>query len=1162
MKAFGFFSSWLTRQPPFTLATLFGLLGAITNLFVIPMVANTDLVLGGIFTMMAALLMAPRYALLASLIATVGLVISWGHGWGFIWFPLEVFFVSWMVRYKVHALLADLIYWALIGVPLVYLVLNNTQDISTPMQSVILSKQVLNGYLYTLLASFITMLPGIRVLPGVRALPLPSLQAYLTQAFGITCTLCLLSYGLISERNYVVDHRQEVETKLEFTSQQLADNLRAELHHVEQSFALYARLVTQNPALTESDLLTGLLKVDANLTSVALIDAQGSIIRSAQQKKYQRALTSKNQQTYIDKASAKRAGETHQLQITPVLRRSRLNSFPTFAISIPIYQSNQGDVKYILQGLMDLRGFELTQQQLFKDSRIDYLVIDDQDRVLLSSKKLDLPQLSPLKAHPKDEESLPLPIDGLVIELPQGEKEYFDHSIQLSNYWQVMSLADATQELNYLQARYLKWALFIILASLAAVFLGKLLANLFTRPLLALLDFDRQSNLADVESHFHYLEHQQLYSSLERKSKALQVYYDSLEQQVHARTHELQALNERMNRVLQSSSDGILEIDAQGKVNFVNQTLAGWLGQKEHEIIGLSADRLLFPVDGVQTLEQCVHEARFTQVLAQGEGSLKLGNNIMELEFNVAPTLYKDGQVGAVVMMHNISSRKELQRNIEQARISAEHANQAKSDFVANMSHEIRTPLNAISGLVQLFDRKHLTQEQHQFLRRMEHGTDLLQGIVNDILDFSKIESGHLELERQAFDIEAVMSHLNLLLSARAQQHQLRLNCQVKEGVPRGLIGDPLRLTQVMMNLISNAIKFTPQGSIAATVSCLPDADDDKVKLRFEVSDTGIGIARDKLENLFMPFTQADSATTRQYGGTGLGLAISQRLVHLMGSQLEVTSILNHGSKFWFDIQLPVASPDQTLLQTPSTQLSTPNVKFSPQQVLIVEDNEVNLQITRLMLERIGLTPVLATGGEQALRILKQQPDLKLILMDLQMPEQDGLEVTAAIRQQPEFRDLPIIALTAHASLADKQRCLKGGMQDHLTKPVNMHELVRVLSRFLRYRTLSTQETSHRIPAPTAQDAAEQLRYFLRHFGQLDQELQSLVEFEAWADANALLGKALQATTSLPHNAIRGLIFTLQSEVAQGRCDDSQLQALRDQIEKLQSLNQQTDTVE
>ena len=1143
--------AWFSQRSSFVLAIGLGTLAAITNLFTIPMLANTDLVLGGVFTMIAAIMMPARYALLASLTGTLGLAISWQHGWGFLWFPLEVLFVNQMVRYKVHVLLADLIYWIMIGLPLVYLVLLTTEQLSSPMLQTILSKQVLNGYLYTLLASFLTMLPVIRHLPGTRTLPLPTLKTYLTKAFGMVCTICLLSYGLVSERNNTVAQQDLVDQELNFASLQLTNTINAEFRRISQTFSAYAELLEQGTIEADENVLKALLRTDNRLDSAHLLDDQGLPLFDVQRESFNKNLWAKPSKPNVDSLSAKQAITRHLVTISTFSESSKYSAYPSLVVSAPIYYPDQFRARGVLQGIIDLKTFELSLQNMFEGRQIDFVVFNEKQQVVFSSKALNLNALSTLQSAPQSSDALPLPLPGLMIERDQGAKDYFVAKAMLSQNWSALTLIDAEQVLDQLQARYLKWALFIVLASLVSVLLGQLIADLFTRPLLSVLKYDNDTSLQnEPPTEFHYDEQQQLHASLERKSKALKTYYNSLEHQVNTRTHELKVLNERMNRVLQSSSDGILEIGANGKVNFVNQALASWLDQTEAELVGQSVDSLLRPVDGTLTLSQCVHEARFNHVLAQGEGTLQLGSNLLELEFNASPSLHENGQIGAVIMLRNISNRKELQRSIELARELAEQAAQAKSDFVANMSHEIRTPLNAISGLIQLFERKNLSSDQRQYLRRMEHGSELLQSIVNDILDFSKIQSGHMELEQQAFDIEALVAHLRLLMLSRAKQNQLKLVCQVNEDVPKGLIGDPLRLTQILMNLLSNAIKFTHQGRVSLTVSQRPSGDDDKVHVRFEVSDTGIGIPSDKLSNLFNPFTQADTATTRQYGGTGLGLAISQRMVSLMGSQLEVSSILQRGSKFWFDIQMPVALPDQDLLQTPSSHF-TPraNIQFYPQQVLIVEDNEVNLQITRLMLERIGLIPIAATDGEQALRIIHQQPELDLVLMDLQMPGQDGLQTTRLLRQEPQFNGLPVVALTAHATLADKKRCLQAGMQEHLSKPVNMNELIRVLSRFLRYKAAPVEESE--VITIQAERVPEMIQTFLQKFGRLAEQLPPLVAIDALDEAELLVSKAIQAALPIPNQELKACLLNLQSEIRQQRPIESYLHQLNELLQTI-----------
>ncbi|MCM2681064.1 ATP-binding protein [Echinimonas agarilytica] len=1150
--------SSVSPQRPLVVAVILGLLAAFTNLFTIPMLANTSLVLGGVFTMLAAILMRPQYALLATLIGVMGLLINWQHGWGFIWFPLEAIFVNWMVRHRVHALVADLIYWLLIGIPIVYFVLVSINNLSPPMLATILTKQVLNGYLYTLIASFFAMLPFVRRQLNADELSLPSLKVYLTQAFGMISTVCLLAYGLMTERNYTISVEEDVKRSLSYSSQQLSDNLDNSLDELKHSFATYATLLEVSPLTNPQPTLEAMLKANPELAAIQLLDKSAEPIYSARRTSFNRPLMSSSNMIAFSNESALEAVKKHEVTLSKVMLKPSVSLYPLISVSAPLYETDQFHAQGVLQGLIDLKTIETRHQQLFIDDEVDYLVLDSSGAALFSSRDIAFPPLKKVVYSPQEMATLPLPVEAITLNLPDGERDYFYHETTLDSGWKLIVLSRTSETLSTLQRHYLNWALFIVLASLVSVALGQLIANLFTRPLEELLSLSnyenpQQANTSPVAPHFHYVEQQQLFSTLARKSKALATYYNSLEQQVNARTHELQVLNDRLSRVLQASSDGILEVGSGGQVNFANQTLAGWLGQSARHLVGQSIDNLLRPVSGSMTLEQCVHEARFTRRIAQGEGLLKLGESLLELEFNAAPTLLEDGNVGAVVMLRNVTSRKEIQRNVDQARRSAEQAARAKSDFVANMSHEIRTPLNAIIGLIQLFGYDNLSQPQRQYLRRMAHGADLLQAIVNDILDYSKIEAGHLELDQQAFDISALLDNLRLLMSSRAEQKDLELECHVMDEVPIGVIGDPLRLSQIMMNLVSNAIKFTQRGSIKVSITALPDCDEDKAHLRFEVSDTGIGIPQDKLSSLFNPFTQADSATTRQYGGTGLGLAICQRLVKLMEGQLQVSSITDRGSKFWFDIQMPVAAPDQSLLQGPSSDTAPPNILFKQQHILVVEDNEVNSQIVQLMLGRLGLKASCASSGEQALATLKGEQGFDLVLMDLQMPDMDGIQTTEVIRTINRFNDLPVIALTAHATLADKKRCLQAGMQDHIGKPINMNELTRILARYLDYETTETDsealitapvESADVSSQPDPQPNAGDIAVFYQKYSHLSGHLGTLAEVGAWQDAKDLVGKALAACHAQELQAVRALLVSIRHELSDDQCSAKNLSEL------------------
>ncbi len=394
----------------------------------------------------------------------------------------------------------------------------------------------------------------------------------------------------------------------------------------------------------------------------------------------------------------------------------------------------------------------------------------------------------------------------------------------------------------------------------------------------------------------------------------------------------------------------------------------------------------------------------------------------------------------------------ERTRALETASHQAQEASRAKSEFLANMSHEIRTPLNGIIASSDLLLRRpDLSPGAADHARLISESGDLLLKLLGDILDFSKIEAGQLELEQHPFELGTTVADTLALVATKAAAEGVRLEISVARDLPRYVEGDSFRLRQVLLNLVSNAIKFTPRdGSVTVTVtSAAPQAGITPV--RFEVRDTGIGMMPEALARIFERFTQADSSTTRRYGGSGLGLAISSHLVQLMGGRLEVTSQPGEGSSFFFTVGLRaiVALPDPTL------SLPREEVHLGL-RVLIAEDNLVNQKILVAQLKQLGCRFVLAGDGSAALRALATAPLPDLILMDCHMPELDGWETTRQLRAwasdtQPLRRaasQLPIVALTAAALPEERQSCIEAGMNDFLAKPVKLAELQRLLSRY------------------------------------------------------------------------------------------------------------------
>jgi nitrogen fixation negative regulator NifL len=649
--------------------------------------------------------------------------------------------------------------------------------------------------------------------------------------------------------------------------------------------------------------------------------------------------------------------------------------------------------------------------------------------------------------------------------------------------------------------------------------------------------------------------------------------------------------------VLELAPDGLMVVDANGIIQLANVRCETLFGYTRKELIGQTVE-MLVPAEARANhpaLREGFHRAPAAREMGSGRelrGQRKDGS-LFPVEIGLSPLPARQGEGAQVaVSIRDITERKEQENALKQAKAKAEEATAMKSMFLANMSHEIRTPMNAIIGLSHLALKTQLNPKQRDYVSKVHNAGTSLLAVINDILDFSKIEAGKLEIETTDFKLDEVISSVTTLTAQKAHEKGLEFLAHVGPGIPEYLLGDPLRLGQILTNFVNNAVKFTERGEVRINIELL-ERTGQKVQLKFSVRDTGIGMTREQSAKLFQPFTQADMSTTRKHGGTGLGLTICRRLVELMGGRIWLESEPGVGSTFYFTVWVGVGAEhgtrkivperlarlrvlvvddnptaceilqeplgtvassvdtaasgkdaltlikehdatqpydivfmdwrmpgmdglqasrhiksDETLTHQPAIVLvtafgreeireeaerlgldgflvkpvtksmivdtlvnvfaetsqegsvpeeKTQEARVRGARILLTEDNEINQQIATELLEGAGATVKIANNGREAVDMLSrgpQPPPFDVVLMDLQMPEMDGYQATAKLRSDSRFSNLPIIAMTAHATIEERQRCLAAGMNEHLSKPIEPAMLYETVGRFYKPASL------------------------------------------------------------------------------------------------------------
>ncbi len=514
----------------------------------------------------------------------------------------------------------------------------------------------------------------------------------------------------------------------------------------------------------------------------------------------------------------------------------------------------------------------------------------------------------------------------------------------------------------------------------------------------------------------------------------------------------------RFRGLFETIPDGVFQTSREGKILAANPALVHILGfesEEELKAVEVAQDLYVDPAVRPVLTERLEQTGELRNVELQLRR--KDGRQITALE-NAHPVRGPDGAIRYYEgTLTDITDRKRAEQELIRYTREVEEASRLKSQFLANVSHEIRTPMYGIIGMNGLLLESRLDPEQQECADAVRRSAEYLLGILNDLLDLSKIEAGRLELEHIDFDLRGVLNDVRDLLADRAVDKGIALVTDLDESLPAGARGDPGRLRQILVNLVGNAIKFTEEGHVAVRGRLAKSGPDSEL-VRFEVTDTGVGIPPEAQARLFQPFSQADGSTTRRYGGTGLGLAISRQLVELMGGQIGVRSEPGRGSEFWFAVKLerargavplvPAGTPSSLTRLTGKLAATGKAGDRARGRILIAEDNLVAKKLSAKLVEKLGyLVEVVANGREALEAAAKETYDL--ILMDCQMPEMDGFAATAGIRQlERNTRRTPIIAMTAHAMRGDRERCLAAGMDDYLSKPMKFEELATTIERW------------------------------------------------------------------------------------------------------------------